>query len=407
MRVDQELTEPDDAGRAIRIGAEAQLRLEHDFGETCLLDRELCLDADDPSDPSAWQPLSADTRLDIPAVWVEVRGLPLGLSARAGRQLVLDTIGFARFDGVSVRMSPTRWLRGEVIAGQLVRATSFAGTTRSDPPGSVRLANADRVPWAAPASNTWVAGGNLAGGPGRWLQLSLGYRTMWDGDGNVLSRISFALTSQPLDWLRLDASGVWDLLTAELIDASARLHVGEDALRVHVGVDRRVPRFDPGTIWAWFTTAPITQGELGARWQPSGDFAIGGAVRARHAELGQEDPEDVDAGLDGWLNARWEGFVLDLGGFVWSGSLGPLAGVSVALRRRLLAFLELGLSATVWHFDDPHRTEVYGTVVSEVLEARVRLMDMTSLLIEFQHATSARVGHRFRGVLALRVDTWR
>ena len=105
--------------------------------------------------------------------------------------------------------------------------------------------------------------------------------------------------------------------------------------------------------------------------------------------------------------SRWEGFRFGASGFAWSGALGPLAGVSFDVRRPLFGWLELGLDVSVWHFDDPNREQLYGTVVSEVLSGRFRLSPETLVLAELQHATSRVVGHRFRGVIALRVDTWR
>jgi len=407
LSVSQNLTEPRDDGSAIRFGAGVQLRLEQDFGETCLLDRDLCVRATDSSDPGAWQPLAADTRLDVPAVWAEITGLPLGTGVRAGRQLVLDTIGFARFDGATVRVVPTGWIRAEALAGRLVRGTTLGGTARSGPQGALRLSEADRVPWASPEVDTWVAGANLAGGPGRWLQGTFSFRHMWESSGDVLSRLAAGLSSQPTAWLRLDASGVWDLLTSEVIEASGRVTLIGGELTARLEGSRHVPRFDPGTIWAWFSVAPIDQANLSLNWQVTDDFTMGGALKARHADVGEPYAVDVDGGFDAWLRARWEGFVLGVSGFGWTGALGPLAGLSVALSRRFFGFVELGLDVSVWHFDDPNRADLYGTVVSEVLEARFRLMPEVLAVAEVQHATSRVVGHRFRGLVALRVETWR
>ncbi|MCZ7680441.1 MAG: hypothetical protein M5U28_17425 [Sandaracinaceae bacterium] len=253
LRVAHQLEEPDDAGRALRLVGEAQLRLEQDFGETCLLDRELCVNALDPEQPSAWQPLAADTRLDVPAVWIELSGPPLGTSARLGRQLVLDPIGFARFDGLRASAAPLRWLEIEALAGLLVRGTSLAATPRSDPQGSIPLESERAVPWAAPPADTWVVGGALEGRAGRFLRVRLSARHMWEQDGEVLSRVALGASSQPLDWLTLSGSGVWDLLSSEVIQAAAEIAAGTREVTVRAGVDHHVPRFDPGTIWAWFT----------------------------------------------------------------------------------------------------------------------------------------------------------
>ena len=296
-----------------------------------------------------------------------------------------------------------------MIGGLLVRGTSLAGTPRSELAGAVRLPEdqADRTPWADPGVDTWVVGASVTGGPGRWLQLRIAVRHMWEPDGDLLSRVSAGATSTPVSWLRMEASGVLDLLTDEVIRAAGHVTVGEEVFRVRAGVSRHVPRFDPGTIWAWFTLAPIDQAELGATWRASPDLSIGGALRGRRAELGEPFGDDLDAGADAWFRARWEGFRFGASGFFWSGALGPLAGTQIDLSRRLLGWLEMGLGVSVWHFDDPNRGELYGAVLSEVLWARFRISRETLVLAELQHATSRVVGHRFRGILALRVDTWR
>lgn len=407
VRLSHDLTEPEPDGSAIRILADAQLRLEQEFGQTCLLDRELCVNAVDADDPGGWQPLAADTRLDVPSVWVGMSGLPLGTTVRVGRMLVLDNIGFARFDGGSVQVAPLRWARLEVFGGLLVRGTSLAATPRSEPQGAIRLDPERRVPWAAPPVDTGVIGGTLSGGPGRELNLSLGYRYMWEPAGDVVHRLSLAASSQPVDWLRLDGVGVWDLLTEEVIEARAGARVGEGDFSAHAQVSRHVPRFDPGTIWAWFNVAPINQAEVGMRWIATDDFSLGGTLKGRHAELTLADEDDLDAGFDGWIRARWEGVRFDLSGFVWSGSLGPLSGVSLGARRPILGWLEIGLDVSVWYFDNPNRQGMSGVVVSEALEGRVRISPETLVLLELQHAASEAVGNRFRGILALRVDTWR
>jgi hypothetical protein len=197
-------------------------------------------------------------------------------------------------------------------------------------------------------------------------------------------------------------------MTSEAIASNARLSVGEGAVVVAGGISRNVPRFDPGTIWAWFAVAPISQADVGARWRASDDVSLGGSVRGRWAELSDTNRgDDLDAGLDAWLHARFEGIDFGASGFLWSGSLGPLAGVTVDASRRFFGWLEIGLDVSVWHFDDPNRQDLFGTVLSEALSGRFRLSPETQILVELQHATSRVVGHRFRGVVALRLDTWR
>jgi hypothetical protein len=407
LRLSHAFTEPDEDGRVVRLIVDAQLRLDQDFGETCLVDSDLCIRAVDEEDPSTWQPLAADTRVDLPSIAAEVNGLPLGISGRIGRQLLLDEIGFARFDGARMSAAPIHWIDVDVYGGLLVRGTSIAGTPRSDPQGSIRLGTERDVPWAEPPSDTWIVGASVEGNAGRWLRLRFGARHLWEEDGAVATRVSGALSSSPTDWLRLSCSAVLDVLTAEFIDALAEIAVGDRALTVRATLEHHEPRFDPGTVWAWFSAAPIDQLSIGARWLVSEQVELGGSLRGRRAELETQEEDDLDAGVEAYARARWEGFHFSVSGFAWSGSLGPVAGVTLEIARPFLPWLELAIDASVWHFDDPLRDDLYGTVVSESVSGTIRLSPETLLFLELSHAASRVVGHRFRGMIALRVDTWR
>ena len=408
-RVTQRLGEADAEGRVVRLSVEARLRIDQDFGETCLVDRALCIAATDASEPATWQPLAADTRVDAPTLHAEVTGLALGLSARLGRQLVLDAIGFARFDGLELAIAPHHAIRVSTYGGWLVRATTIGGSDRSDPQGSLRLdVDPSRVPWAAPPAETWVVGAAVEGGAAPWLRGRIALRHAWEPGGQVISRVSLSASSVPLSILRIEATGVLDLLTTEVIDAHAALALGDEELGLRASVDRRVPRFDPGTIWAFFAAAPIGELRLAGHWRISPWLDVSLGLRGRRAELGQlAQGEDLDAGADGALRARIEGFRVDASGFVFSGSLGPLAGAELAVTRRFFDYLELAAIVTLWHFDDPLRQDSFGTVLSELLSARFRISPEASLYGELSHATSRTIGHRFRGIVALRIDTWR
>jgi hypothetical protein len=174
---------------------------------------------------------------------------------------------------------------------------------------------------------------------------------------------------------------------------------------VRGAIEHHEPRFDPGTIWAWFSAVPIDQAQIGLRWLASPDVELGGSVRGRRAELEQGD--DLDVGFDAYGRLRWEGFRIGASGFVWSGALGPLAGISLDVSRALFEWLELALDVSLWHFDDPMRDDLSGTVVSESLSGQIRLSRETLMFLELSHAASRVVGNRFRGMIALRVDTWR
>lgn len=401
-------------GSRIRVSAALRLRLYHDFGEDCLLGREVCVRASDASEPGSWQPLSPSALADLPSVWLAIDGLPLGAAARVGRQLELDPIGFVRFDGVSARAAPWSWLAVEVLAGMMVRGTSLAGTPQFEVPGAVRLDRASIdpsvQPWTDPPADTWVAGARVRGGPGEWLQLSATFREAWEPSGTILRRLGLAAVSQPIDLVRAEAIAVIDLLDLDLIDGVGALEFREDGWSVRASIERHAPRFDPGTIWAWFRLTPIDQVRLAGSYRVSDDLELGGALRGRHADLGEvagQARQDWDAGIEAYLMARLERIDASLAGFVWSGALGPSAGITLDLRRRLIAEIALGVHLSVWQFDDPLRDELYGTVVSESLDGIFDLTDQASIVLELQHAASRVIGNRFRAIAWLRVETWR
>jgi hypothetical protein len=410
MRLVQPLSEPEPDGRRIRLSASVRLRLHHDFGDDCLLARELCVRANDANEPGGWQPLSSPSLVDLPMAWVAIDGLPAGISARVGRQTEVDPIGFLRFDGLWARAAPWPWLALEALGGAMVRGTSLLGTPQLEIPGTMRV---DRgpidptiQPWTDPPATTWVAGARASGGPGEWLQLSAAFRQAWEETGVVLRRLGLAATSQPIPLLRLEASGVLDLLELEAIDARAAIELREGIWSARASIERRVPRFDPGSIWAWFQTAPIDEVRLGGTVRFSDDLEIGGALRGRHADLGHLG-EDWDAGIEGAVSTRLERIDLGLGGFMWTGALGPVAGVQLDARRSIIPEIAVGLHASVWHFDDATRQDLYGTVVSESIDGIFQIMPEASIVLEVQHATSRVIGHRFRGIVWLRVETWR
>lgn len=410
LRLVQPIGDPAPDGRRIRISGAVRLRLAHDFGDDCLLGSDLCVRAVDSSEAGGWQPLSSPSLADLPMVWLAIDGLPLGLAARVGRQLEVDPIGLVRFDGLSARVAPWTWLAVEAMAGLMVRGTSLVGTPQFELPGTMRVdrAGVDPAiqPWTDPPAETWVAGARVRGGPGEWLQLSASFREAWEQSGTVLRRVGFSATSRPIEVLRLEALGVVDLLDVTVIDGVGAIELREDAWSVRASIERHVPRFDPGTIWGWFQLAPIDMARLGGTYRVSDDVEIGGALRGRHADLGQRG-EDWDAGVEATLAARVERIDASLSGFLWSGSLGPTAAIQFDARRRIIPEIAIGAHVSVWHFDDPVREDLYGTVVSESLDGIFDLTQQASIVIELQHAANRVVGNRFRFIAWLRVETWR
>jgi hypothetical protein len=408
LRLVEPLTEPDPHGRRIRIAATARLRLDQGFSDDCLVDGSLCLRATDRDARSQFQPLAADTRVDVPSLAVEVTGLPLDGAVRLGRQLRIDTIGFTRLDGLAISVQPLPQLAAEAYGGALVRGTSLAGSAQFDLQGNRYVPSAAGDPDAPlldPHRDAWVVGGTLRASLGPAFGAAIDARYAWDTRGELLRRASLALTSSPHEALRLDAQGTLDLLDLEVISALASAELRLAAVTLRASVDHQVPRFDPSTIWAWFDAAPVQSVRLGASARVSGDLEIGGALRGRRVERSPD--EDLDGGLELHARTRIEGLSLAASGFAWSGALGPVAGVALEGSRSVIQGVSVEAQLSVWQFDDPLRDQSYGTVVSTIVGARWAIMEQALLVLELQHAHSRNVGHRFRGMLVLSVMTWR
>ncbi len=408
LRLVEPLTDPDPVGRRVRVVVVGRLRLDQGFADDCLVDGSLCLRATDRDARSQYQPLAADTRVDIPSLAAEVTGLPLDGSVRLGRQLRVDAAGFTRFDGIALSVRPLAQLGAEAYGGVLVRGTSLAGSPQFDLQGNRYVpstAGAADPTLLDPHRDAWLLGGTLRASLGAWLGVALDGRFARDERGELLRRASLALSSSPHEALRLDAQGTLDLLDLEVISALASAELQLAPVTLRASIDHQVPRFDPSTIWAWFDAAPVQSVRVGASARLGDDVEIGGALRGRRVE--RTPAEDLDAGLELHARARIEGLSVAASGFAWSGALGPVAGVAIEGSRTLIPGLSLEAQLSAWQFDDPLREQSYGTVISTLLGARWAIMEQAVLLLELQHAHSRNVGHRFRGMLVLSVMTWR
>lgn len=407
VRLVSPLTEPDAVGRRVRLSFGGRLRLDQSFSDDCLVDGSMCVRATDREARAEFQPLAADTRVDVPSLSAEITGLPLDGSVRLGRQLRVDAIGFTRFDGLALGVRPIAQLGAEAYGGLLVRGTSLAGTSQFDAQGTryVSTAGGLDATWLDTHRDAWLVGGTLRASLGAMLSASLDARYAWDARGEILRRAALALSSTPHEAVRLDAQGTLDLLDVEVISALLSAEVRLAPITLRASFDHQVPRFDPSTIWAWFDASPVQQVRLGASGRVSDDLEIGGAVRGRRVE--RTPDQDLDAGFELHAQTRIEGVRLVASGFAWSGALGPLAGVSLEGSRTIVQGISVEAQLSVWHFDDPVRAEVYGSVVSTIVGGRWAITEQSVVVLELQHAHSTAVGHRFRGMLLLQVMTWR
>jgi hypothetical protein len=397
--------------RSPRLLGSVRLRLDEDFGDTCLVARDLCVRATNVDDGGAYQPLAEETRVDAPLAWIEVAELPLGAMVRAGRQLHADAIGFVRFDGGRARMEPWTWLAAEVLGGRVVRRTSIAGTAAFEPEGSLRLEidpeeiDPARLPYLEEPAEAWIAGGAIEIGPRRWVRGRVAFREMQDADGVIARRGSVGLITLPTGGPRAGADAVVDLIDLTVVDALAWAELDVGPVTLRAGAERHVPRFDLGTIWGYFDLVPVDEARVGANVELGERVQVGADLRGRRAVI--DEVEETDLIVDARARARVGALRLGASGFLGGGDLGPAAGLGIDASRRVHRLVELELRASVWHVDDPLREPIHGTSVAEALGARWTITDQTTVHAEIEHATSRVVGHRFRLLLQLSIEAWR
>ena len=398
-----------------RIETAAVLRLDQDFGRDCVRATDRCYDATEETDRLAFQPLARRTRLDVPTFHVTLHG-PRALMLRAGRQIGLDAAGMYRFDGARVAVAPFRWLRAESYAGRRVRPGSFAGSPGLGLQGSIHvvlpgsLAPVDS-PVVAPAPRTMMAGGTLEVGLERFVRARAFARQTWDPAGLVLSYVGTGLTSRPHRSLELRGDLVWELGAGELVEAwgEVALHALQGTARVRLR--RHVPRFDHGSIWGFFDPVPVSQAELIVDAPPLGDVRLGGALRARRSvpSEGLADNRGVerDAGGELWGRIARGAWWAELRGFLWAGSLSPVAAVLGELRRVLGARGAAWLRVSAWRFDDPWRPSRDTTSVALALGGEYRLTRQSRFALDVEWAHSGLVHHRIRALGWFTVRMWR
>ncbi|RLB46909.1 MAG: hypothetical protein DRJ42_26620 [Deltaproteobacteria bacterium] len=396
-----------------RVAASLRLRLDQDFGQTCLIDRDYCARATESGARGSYQPLASDTDVDAPEAWVELRGLPAAGRLRLGRHLSFGPAGMLRLDGASGHVAPSAWLSFQAFGGAVVRQTSLAGGVGTfEPQGIVRRdlddgVSPERVPWIDEPTTTWAAGGTVSLGHARYLQARVGYRHILEDAGNVAATGALTLTSNPVPAFSVTARGVWDFIGAGVQDAQAEVTVApHETLSFRARAEHHVPRFDYGSIWMYFDLVPITEGLLSATFHPTRRFEVGVGARARYASLGAQG-EEQDVGFEGHGLFRALGFDVALSGSTWGGDLGPVASVLVDIQRPIVWWARLDARASVWHFDDPLREGLYGTSVAEALGVIFTLSEPTTLRLDFEHSYNRVAGNRFRFIAHLSVDVWR
>lgn len=413
--------EPKEPGRAApaSLGAHVQLRLNRDFGATCVIDDPTCLTVGDPARRGSYTPLADNGVVDLPLAYVEARDLPAHLSARAGRQLHYDIIGLARVDGLAARIEPHAALAFGAIGGVLVRRASIAGSDAFVPEGLARLAldvrERERAPYIEPPITSWLAGASVELGDERIARGVLAVRTTIERDDWIDRRIGAGVASRPVSPLRLSTHAIFDTIDSGLVDAEAGAELAIEPYRARLSVERHVPRFDPSSIWAFFDVAPLWIVGLGGTRQLTHAWSVSTTVRGRRTEL-RKAPEH-DAGVEVATALASPRNTLALSGFGWvpastdvpseQARSGPLWGGSVSGTHRMTLALTIEAELSALRIDDPLRSATRGVSFFELLGAYVAVTEESSLQLALSHAHSGPIGQRLSFLAFLHVGAWR
>lgn len=392
-----------------RVRTHVTLRLDQEFGRDCTEVR--CLSFNDPEARRDHQILADVTRLDVPALFVALEG-PRGLAVTAGRQLVIDDIGFLRLDGARVGLQPNRLVEVEAFAGRQAVHTLAAGIG-FEVPGSIRVGlpeglSPESLPFALPPTTIAAYGARMELGDARVVRGRVTFRELRDEGGLVARRVAVGAVSRPHPRVALRTSGVVDPTDGALLDAMGEVAVTPSEAVAPTVIRARVrhhePRFDLGSIWAYFDVVPVTQLELQVDGS-LGPVKLGGALRGRRSDVGQTTERDV--GVEGSIALERRSWRSSLTGWMWAGDLAPASAVLLDVRRRLGVRGDVYARGSVWHFDDPWRAPVYATSVASAVGLDLRLTDQARVRGEVEVAYNRVVGARVRGLVSLRVRAWR
>lgn len=257
--------------------------------------------------------------VDLMYAYVEGRSLLKGLLGfRAGRQYVVDTLGWWSFDGALARITTPFFVQAEVYGGFEQRGGLPLSTSRFERQGVWR---GNHVGFGTAADQPSVTdypsyqyaqaapafGFNLESSGVSWLHGRLSYRRVYNRGTSVTqqfpdleggfrtvkgTRVSQDRLGYSLDLNKSSLGAIKGAFTYDLYNQMiASFNAGVEAYagaRTTIGadVDYFVPTFDADSIFNWFTHSPMTSVTARISATPSRkfDFSASGGVRLWQTE---------------------------------------------------------------------------------------------------------------------------
>ena len=405
--------------RAPVVRLRARLRIDSDFGSSCDPGTDRCLDELNRSRAAEFVPLFARRAVDLPFAFLEVVGLARGrLDLRAGRQLVVDPLGFFLFDGAHVRLALGAPAALEAYAGWETRAGFPLANGRYERDGLLR---ADRAGWDRSLATAVVdrAAAAVVGAAvdlrvGSRLDSRVTWRRTWTDDGIAEEAVGARADLQLSSAVHATAEAVYMVPMSTVTSAS----VGVEALparggRWSVEVQRVRPVFDLTSIWAsfWIDPSDEARASLALPLAPTVDLSLGAWVR-RYA-LDAQSPDNgppleapVNAGGSAGLRVRRSRWDATVRASLEGGALGLRGNADVSLRAWVIRrALRLDGLVSVARVRDALRDDRSLDGLGLVLGATAPLGRVAQVSVSLEDDLNTVVGHRVRAVGVLEIRT--
>ena len=401
------------------IRLRARLRIDSDFGSACDPGTDRCLDELNRSRAAEFAPLFARRAVDLPFAFLEVSGLARGrLDLRAGRQLVVDSLGFFLFDGGLARLNLGAVASVEAYGGWETRAGFPLSNGRYERDGLLR---ADRTGWDRSIATAVVdrASASVVGAAvdlhaSTRLDARLTWRRIWTDEGIAEEAVAARTDLQLGAAVRTFAEAVYMVPMATVTTAA----LGVEGLPTHGGrwsveVQRVRPVFDLTSIWASFWIDPTDEARASLSLPIGRTVDLSLSTWARRYVLDSEATTNAAPSLGAPLNAggsasvrvrlpRWDA---SLRTALEGGALGTRGNADVAVRAWVLRrALRIDALVSLAHVRDSLRADRSLDGLGVVLGATVPLGRIAQVSVSLEDDINSVVGHRVRaiGVLELR-----
>lgn len=411
----------------------SRLRLDADFG---IEPAEV-----DPNRSDRFVPALRRSPLDLMYAYLEGQGYLGGyLGFRAGRQYVVDALGWWSFDGAALSVTTPFFLRLEAYTGFEQReGLPMLGTERFTADGVYR---GDRSGMEYSQRPEYLREDKLAPALGvalestdlHWLHARLSYRRVIQSDTVIVSpfgdagggfvrahgarisseRIGYAARVNDTDLGAIHARAVYDLYSQLFSEYAlgADWYAG-DELTVGADADYYVPTYDADSIFNWFgqtgTTSVLGRVEIAPT--PRLDTTLSTGVRLFSTQ--DEGPGTL---LDYVADASARYLVGDgsvaVRGLAEAGQRGHLLGADVTGRQSFDAgFYDTLAVVSVYDWFDELRPSRDATSVGYVLGAGMRpggsFFAESRIGVEWEHTLNRLVGNRFRILATLDLTMFR